>query len=86
MPGVVYSVVVSYSVEKMFTLINNIKDYTEFILGCINSRIIKQNGNEITAEIYLSQARINKSFIDRNPVNENHSIIILLVKIVKGPY
>ncbi|UVK78139.1 MAG: ribosome association toxin RatA [Sodalis sp. Fse] len=77
------SALVPYSAEQMFSLVNNISTYSEFIPGCTASQVLKQNDSEVTAEINVSKAGISKSFITRNIIMNNHSIAM---RLVKGPF
>lgn len=83
MPNITHSALVPYSIEQMFTLVNNINAYPEFIPGCTASRILEQNSKELTAKINISQSGISKSFTTRNLIINNQSIIMCLVE---GPF
>lgn len=77
------SVLVSYSTKKMFILVNDINAYPEFIPGCTGSRVVNQNGSELTAEMNISKSGISKSFTTRNFITNNQSIEMHLVE---GPF
>ncbi|AIN47490.1 ubiquinone-binding protein [Candidatus Palibaumannia cicadellinicola] len=83
MPLITRSVIVPYSAEQMFALVNNISAYSEFIPGCIASRVLTQHGSELTAEMNVSKAGISKSFTTHNIMNKNKSIIM---DLVEGPF
>lgn len=83
MPHITRSALVPYSAEQMFTLVNDISAYPEFIPGCTASRVLEQNGSELTAEMNVSKAGISKSFTTRNVITENQSIVM---RLVEGPF
>lgn len=83
MPHITRSALVSYSAEQMFALVNDISAYPEFIPGCTASRVLEQNGSELTAEMNVSKAGISKSFTTRNVITENQSIVM---RLVEGPF
>ncbi|AKC60695.1 type II toxin-antitoxin system RatA family toxin [Blochmannia endosymbiont of Camponotus (Colobopsis) obliquus] len=79
-----HSVSVPYNVEQMFYLINDITAYSQFIPGCILSRILKRhNANELTAEINICQFGINEQLISHNFIVRNKSIFM---QLVSGPF
>ncbi|AHF74643.1 Putative oligoketide cyclase/lipid transport protein [Candidatus Sodalis pierantonius str. SOPE] len=83
MPHITRSALVPYSAEQMFALVNDISAYPEFIPGCTASRVLEQNGSELTAEMNVSKAGISKSFTTRNVITENQSIVM---RLVEGPF
>ncbi|SNC58951.1 Ribosome association toxin RatA [Sodalis endosymbiont of Henestaris halophilus] len=80
---IIRSALVPYSTEKMFTLVNNISAYPEFLPGCNAIRVLKQNGSALITEINVSKAGISKSFTTHNMFTINKSIVICLVE---GPF
>lgn len=72
--------VVPYSVKQMFNLINDINAYKEFIPGCSIIKIIKQNHEELFAEIIPIRNGVIQSIITHNFFVQNKSIIIYLIK------
>ncbi|WP_213990029.1 SRPBCC family protein [Sodalis sp. dw_96] len=83
MPHISRSALVPYSVEQMFALVNDISAYPEFIPGCTGSRVLGKEGNELTAEMDVSKAGISKTFVTRNVITDNESIVM---RLVSGPF
>ncbi|MGP4123655.1 MAG: SRPBCC family protein [Sodalis sp. (in: enterobacteria)] len=83
MPHITRFSLVPYSAEQMFVLVNDISAYADFIPGCIASRVLEQNGNELTAEMNVSKSVISKSFTTRNLITKNQSIVM---RLVEGPF
>ncbi|PHM55115.1 MULTISPECIES: type II toxin-antitoxin system RatA family toxin [Xenorhabdus] len=83
MPQINRSALVPYSVEQMYKLVNDVKSYPDFLPGCVGSRVISSNGNEMTASVDVSKAGISKTFITRNTLSDNQSISM---QLVDGPF
>ena len=83
MPHISRSALVPYSAEQMFALVNDIHAYPEFIPGCTGSRVLGKEGNELTAEMDVSKAGISKTFVTRNVIIDNESIVM---RLVSGPF
>lgn len=83
MPNITRSAIVSYNAKQMFTLVNDVSAYPEFIPECTTSRVLEKNNKELTAEMKISKAGINKSFTTRNVITENQSIVM---RLIEGPF
>ena len=67
----------------MFDLVNNIEAYPEFLPWCVASRIIKQEGDTVDAELTISKGGFKKSFSTRNKIDSGGSIT---VSLLEGPF
>ena len=74
---------VPYSQEQMYSLVNNIKDYPQFLPWCKNAYIIKQNTNILEATLVLAKGGIHKSFTTKNILFPYENIKI---ELVNGPF
>lgn len=83
MPHISRSALVPYSAEQMFALVNDISSYPEFIPGCTSSRVLTQEGDQLTAEMKVAKAGISKTFTTRNVITDNQSIVM---QLVEGPF
>lgn len=83
MPQMSRSALVPYSVEKMYNLVNDIDSYSQFLPGCVGSRVLNHVNNEMTASVEVAKAGISKTFITHNILQDNKSIQI---QLVKGPF
>ncbi|AKC60107.1 ubiquinone-binding protein [Blochmannia endosymbiont of Polyrhachis (Hedomyrma) turneri] len=77
------AIVVPYTREQMFNLVNDISAYSDFIPGCVYSCVLISNDYELTAKIDVFKFGINQSFITRNFMIKNKSIMIHLID---GPF
>ncbi|MDI9220268.1 type II toxin-antitoxin system RatA family toxin [Pantoea sp. EA-12] len=77
------SALVPYSAEQMYRLVNDVDAYPEFLPGCTGSRVLDNNGNQMTAAVDVSKAGISKTFTTRNTLISNQSI---LMQLVDGPF
>ena len=83
MPSINKSVVVPYSPAQMYTLVNDINAYPEFINWCEKSEILSQDADEIKATLHLSVGGLQKSFTTRNRLQPNKMIEM---RLVDGPF
>lgn len=72
-----------YSVEQMFCLVNDINSYSEFIPGCVVSKVLEYHNNELVAELNIVINGMMQSLITHNFFIKNKNIGIFLVK---GPF
>jgi ribosome-associated toxin RatA of RatAB toxin-antitoxin module len=77
------SALVPYSAEQMYRLVNDVDAYPEFLPGCTGSRVLDNNGDQMTAAVDVSKAGISKTFTTRNTLIINQSI---LMQLVDGPF
>lgn len=78
-----YSTNVSYSVEQMYSLINDINKYSKFLPNCTESCILNQNKKNIVARIKIFNMGIKKTFITHNTLKKNKNI---KMKLICGPF
>ena len=83
MPTVKRELIVPYSAEAMFNLVNHIEAYPQFLPWCRHARIIEQSTEEIRATLVLAKGGLHKSFTTRNALTQNHSITI---ELIDGPF
>ena len=67
----------------MFTLINDIESYPEFVPGCTFARIESRSEHEIVATLAVRRGAMHAQFTTRNEL-EPHSRIAM--KLVRGPF
>jgi ribosome-associated toxin RatA of RatAB toxin-antitoxin module len=75
--------VVNYSCEQMFTLVNEVEHYPEFLPYCSQSVVHHRDDNEVQATLVIAAAGVNKSFTTRNHLQRNKMIEI---RLVDGPF
>ena len=83
MPIVQKSALVKFSARQMFDIVSDIEAYSEFLPWCKNSRILKQEGDFVEAELLIAKAGFNKSFATRNRVEGHEKLFMTLLE---GPF
>ncbi|MCE3044517.1 type II toxin-antitoxin system RatA family toxin [Legionella sp. 16cNR16C] len=75
--------IVKFSCEQMYTLVNEVEHYAEFLPYCSQSIIHHRDADEVQATLVISAAGMNKSFTTRNRLQANKMIEI---RLVDGPF
>ena len=83
MPTIHKTKTVPYTPEQMFSLVNQVRDYPNFIPWCQQATVHSEHANEITATLTLAHGAIKKSFTTCNVTVPPHR---LEMKLVKGPF
>lgn len=77
------SALVLHTAEQMFDLINDVRQYPEFLPGCVRTEVIHESESEIEATLYLAKAGLKYSFTTRNQLQRPQRMEIALVE---GPF
>ncbi len=77
------SAIVQYSPKKMYELVNAIEDYPQFLNWCVNTTILNQSSNEVTASVEINKSGLNHSFTTLNKLKPYHSIEM---DLLDGPF
>ena len=72
-----------YSAEEMFTLVDDINAYQEFLPWCSNSEVLSREGDEVRGRLSLSKSGIEKSFTTCNRAQKNKMIEM---RLEEGPF
>ncbi|PMI77725.1 ubiquinone-binding protein [Vibrio splendidus] len=83
MPKVTRSALVSFSADQMFSLVNDVARYHEFLPGCSGSRVIESSDSTMVASVDVSKAGISKTFTPSNRLADGAEI---LMELVDGPF
>ncbi|MEZ8946444.1 SRPBCC family protein [Vibrio sp. 10N.247.311.12] len=83
MPKVTRSALVSFSADQMFSLVNDVARYPEFLPGCSGSRVIESSDSAMVASVDVSKAGISKTFTTSNRMADGAEI---LMELVDGPF
>ncbi|MCG9600185.1 SRPBCC family protein [Vibrio sp. Isolate31] len=83
MPKVTRSALVSFSAYQMFSLVNDVARYHEFLPGCSGSRVIEYSDSTMVASVDVSKAGISKTFTTSNRLADGAEI---LMELVDGPF
>ncbi len=74
---------VSYNCSEMFDLVNNVKDYPNFLPWCKSVTLVSQTDSEIVASVQMGGAGLEKSFTTKNIITPNK---IIQMSLVNGPF
>jgi ribosome-associated toxin RatA of RatAB toxin-antitoxin module len=83
MPTIQKSLEVPYNVAEMYTLVNHVEAYAEFLPWCTESTIVSQNEDSMQARLTLRGGGFSRSFTTVNRLQKNKMIEISLVN---GPF
>jgi len=83
MPKINRSLLVPYTAEQMYNLVNTVDQYPEFLPWCTQGYIHSATECQMQATIYFSHGIINKSFTTLNTLEPNKAIHM---KLVEGPF
>lgn len=74
---------VPYSARQMYDLVLDIDRYGEFLPWCRSGRVVKRDGNTVTAELQIGFRMIRERFTSRITCEEDR--YALAVEYVAGP-
>ena len=74
---------VKFSANQMYSLVNDIETYPDFLPWCTDANIISSDEATLTASISISVGRIKKIFTTLNTMREGVSINMILIQ---GPF
>ena len=77
------SVLVPYSAEDMFDLIEQAEAYPEFLPWCVGAKILERSDDWVAARIEFSYLQVRFGFQTRNPKRRPEW---LQVRLVEGPF
>jgi len=80
MPHIYRSVVVPYSVEQMYALVNDVGAYPTFVPGCTESIVHEQSENEMRVTLTFSVKGILQSFTTVNKLQPHQLIEMRLAQ------
>lgn len=75
--------VVNFSCEQMYTLVNDVERYAEFLPFFSHSEVHHRDEDEVQATLVIIAAGMSKSFTTRNRLQANKMIEI---RLVDGPF
>ena len=83
MPQVEKSMVVPYTQEQMFLLVNDVRSYPEFLPYCTQTSVISEDFYHLEASLTFAKAGLKKSFTTRNELERSEK---MTVHLVDGPF
>ena len=83
MKNIQKSALVPYSAAQMFTLVDDIAAYADFLPWCSQSLVVARDTDIVEAELTISYGQLNKTFATRNINTPKNQIEM---QLVKGPF
>lgn len=77
------SVLLGYSAEQMFALVDNIEEYPKFLPWCGGTEVRSREGNKVVASIKINYHGVKQSFSTENINSQPTSIKMVLLE---GPF
>lgn len=77
------SVLVSYSAQQMFDLVDDVERYSEFLPWCSGTEVLSRDSRITRATIKINYHHIKQSFTTENVKNPPNDVVI---KLVQGPF
>lgn len=77
------SALVTFSVQKMFDLVNDVASYPQYMDNCVGAEILEQGPLRMVAKLHLKKGQIKYSFTTSNTLEPPHRISICLEE---GPF
>ena len=77
------SALVQYSADEMFSLVDDIESYPEFLPWCSSTEIHLRQDDVVEATLELRRGELSKHFRTRNTATNRHSIEM---RLVDGPF
>ncbi len=83
MESITKSVVVPYTAEQMYELVNNVTAYPEFLPWCSASQVHEQDEHYMKASVSLASGAVKQTFTTANTLTPGERIEVALVS---GPF
>jgi ribosome-associated toxin RatA of RatAB toxin-antitoxin module len=77
------SVLLGYSAEQMFALVNNFEDYPKFLPWCGGAEVKQREGDKVIAAMTINYHGVKQSFSTENTNTPPTSINMVLIE---GPF
>lgn len=77
------SALLPYSAHQLFTLVNDVTKYPEFLPWCNKTDLLEETQTSMRARLYISKGPIQQSFVTRNVMVPDQSIEI---NLEEGPF
>lgn len=77
------SVLVGYSAEQMFALVDRVEDYPQFLPWCGGVKVERPTEDSLVASLSIQYGGINQSFTTKN---KNERPFLMHMTLVDGPF
>lgn len=83
MPTIHRTMLVNYTADQMYNLVNDFEQYPQFLPWCSNASRRVISDNQVEGTIYFCHGPINKSFTTLNTLEPNQAIHM---QLADGPF
>jgi len=83
MTSIKRSLFVPFSTKDMFSLVNDVERYPEFLPWCSSSNVLMSDSTRMEATLSIAKGRFNYNFSTINSLREDESISI---ELIDGPF
>ena len=83
MESISKSTVVSFSAEQMYTLVNDVESYPDFLPWCSASEVLEHTSQFMKASVSLAVGAVKQTFTTENTLDPGKRID---VHLVSGPF
>jgi ribosome-associated toxin RatA of RatAB toxin-antitoxin module len=83
MPEVTRSVLVEYSPDQMFALVDRVEEYPQFLPWCGGTRLIHRDADVTRASILINYHGIRQSF---STENVKRAPVEMGIRLIEGPF
>lgn len=77
------SALVPYSAAQMYSLVNDVARYPQFLPWCVDARVEPVGPSEIIAALRIARGMLRADFKTRNTVEPDRQIVM---QLVEGPF
>ena len=77
------SALVAFPPGRLFTLINDIESYPQFLPWCSHARVLSRTEREIVATVGVHRGPLHGEFTTRNLLEPDHKVTM---RLVSGPF
>jgi len=77
------SALVLHTAEQMFDLVNDVRNYPDFLPWCSSTSVVSESQGELVATLHLAKGGLKYSFTTRNILHRPEAMEITLVE---GPF
>ena len=77
------SAIVPYSNRQMYTLVEDVESYPDFLPWCSDATLHWRDGDVLEGSVEMNRAGLKRSFRTRNRMHQDEAIVMALVE---GPF
>lgn len=74
---------VEYSPGQMYSLVNDIKSYPDFLPWCASTDVVENSGDALVASVSITAGKIRQTFTTANTMQPDSMITM---QLVEGPF